>query len=381
MRIKLFALFLLIFGFTNTGFSQDLLINQEKASLLSIMKQANVTFDHNSALNFSLDIPQNFRIVPKDRLRALDMGERFFGEVFEAYGPAIELGLRPYIKVISVGVLRIVSPEKWFQIEVLNKGNALRDLNVISNNEIRVSYVRLGTAGYEEIVSARIFHHQNRLVIVEYSVPAKMFDTQEAIQKFSVDSFRFQNDYQIMAKEEVRSFVVEGLNIEYPQSWRFKLNKTDAINRQEFEIEAIDRDQFIFANVNGVLIANRSLRDRLDRTFYLVNLKEELITERQRIKGLGFIIEDPMEAHRYDNKFETNFSVVEVYPMRRALNSAFVVEQQNEISHELWLVAIRTPKDIGKNYIFTMVTPSREQNYTQWAYAVDGLKYIVESLR
>ncbi len=352
-----------------------------KPAIESMMKEANVTFDHNSVLNFTVQIPQNYRVVPKDRLRALDMGERFYGEIFEAYGPAVELGVRPYFMVKSIGTERIISPEKWLNIQMLNKGHTLKDLDVVSENEVKANYIRLDDAGYAEIVGTRVFHHQNRLVVAESVTPTRLWNELKDIQQASLQSFTFQGPYEMNATEKVATFKIEGLNIEYPQSWRFKLNETDAINRQEFVIEAIDRDQFIFANVSGALIANKSLRDRLDRTYYLVNLKDELMMERQRIEDLGFKIEDPIEAHLYDNKFETNFSIVEVYPMRRALQSAYVIEEQNAISHELWLVAIRTPKDIGKNYIFTMIAPSRDQNYNQWAYAVDGLEYIVESLR
>jgi len=109
-------------------------------------------------------------------------------------------------------------------------------------------------------------------------------------------------------------------------------------------------------------------------------LKEELEIIKQNTEDKGFVIEDPLEAHRFKNNFITQFAAVEVYPLRREMNSVFVVEEQNPISHELWLAVIRTPKDIGKNYIFSMIAPSREKNYSQWAYATDAFRFIVESV-
>jgi hypothetical protein len=245
---------------------------------------------------------------------------------------------------------------------------------------IDVLYVRLDENGYTEIVRAKIFRHQNRLIIAEYILPAKMFDQQKVVQAFSINSFNFTNEYEIDAQEKIVPLRLNGLYLEYPRSWRLRILETDAINRHEFSLDGIDANQFVFAALNGALISNKSLRDRLDKTVYPVNLKEELEIIKQKTEEKGFVIEDPLEAHRFKNNFTTQFAAVEVYPLRRELNSVFVVEEQNPVSHELWLAVIRTPKIIGKNYVFSMITPSREQNYSQWAYAVDAFRFIVESV-
>jgi len=343
-------------------------------------KDVNATFEHNSALNFTVHIPQNFRIVPKDRLRALEDVPRFYGELFEAHGPAIELGLRPYFKVLSIRPERTITPEKWFQIQVREKGYVPVGMSVISHHEVDVLYERLDDRGYAEIVRARIFHHQNRLVMVEYVLPARLRDAMMNSQTVSIASFNFTDDIEIDAQEQTGLFRIEGMQMRYPRSWRFQTQETEAINRHEFSLEAIDADQFVFATVNGALIASKSLRDRLDRTLYPVNLMQDLVQARQSVEQMGFDLGDALEAHAYQQKFKTDFSVVEVYPMRRRTNSVFVVEDQTPVSHELWLAVIRTPRAVGKNYIFTMITPARQANYAQWAYAVDGFRSIVESI-
>ena len=345
-------------------------------------KQINRQFPSDALLDFQIQIPKNFMPQSEESLKNINKDNHLYGDVFLAFGPPIE-DMRPYVQIQSIELNRLISAKNWMVVRALQWGYTLRAIKPSDDGDsFECFYVRLDNYGRTEIVRARGFRHEGRLVLAEFIIPISLWDQMRDIQIFSVKSFEFENDYSVTSPEPMSDFnYLDSFYFTYPESWILQRRESGSVNRIDVSLRTADENEFVFATADITLVSSKSLKDRVDQMVYPLNLPS-LIKERMKdIDEAGYDIDPILEQHQYSLNFEESFQTTEVYPLRQKTSSVYIEENQNAVSREFWITVIRKPKSDGKNYIISMVAPSRKVNMMQWAIATQAYKDMIKSIR
>ena len=386
MKILILGLVLLVFVLPS--FAEDKLPVMPEASDLDIntfvansrLVTNNVTND--PLLKFQIQVPNGYIVKPDNVLKNIEIDNHIFGEIFIAYGPPIE-DMRPYIKIQSIELDRLISAKNWMVTKALEWGYTIRGIEVGENDDsFEAFYIRLDSFGRTEIIRARGFLHENRLILVEHILPISLWQDSKDKQIYTIKSFEFLNEYPIQSPEPISSFsYLDNFYFEYPESWHFQLKNMDNVNRLDVALKTTNINNFILAETNLTVISNRSLKDRIDQTVYPTNLADIVKKRISDVEELGYAPDPVLEEYKYELSFKEDFQATEVYPLRKKTSSVYITEDVNAISKEFWITVIKKSKEEGKNYIITMIAPSRKNNLNQWAIAVKAYEEMIESIR
>ena len=385
---SLFLLSLIIFLHPMQGIASDKLQPLPEVQSLDIntfVAQAQMVekdYTEDLGLSFKMQIPSNFTIRENNLLKNSLVNERLYGEVFNAYGPALG-DVRPYVSVQSIKPDRLISAKNWFLANILKHGYTLRGIESDEKgNKYDAFYVRFDTIGNTEIIRELGYLHQNRIVTAAYVLPIALWESDRDKQIFSIKSFEFRNETEIKPSENLLDYsYLESFSIQYPKSWLLKDFESDAVNALSMNLLTVDINGFLIASIDLSLVSSRSLRDRIDQSIYETNLPSLIRQRQKKIDDEGFAAGDVMERHNYDLNVPAAMQITEVYPLRKQEQEVFVNEEQNPVTKEFWLTVIQTPKDNGKNYVLSMIAPSRTLNLYEWAISVKAYETIIESIR
>lgn len=358
---------------------QNLSINDFVAQSQLVTKN----FEDDPLLGFQIQIPNGFNVRPDDNLKNIVKNNTLFGEIFYAIGPSMQGG-RPYILVESIELDRLISATNWIKKRALNWGYTLRAIE--SNDELGNSYeafyIRLDDFGSTEIVRARGLRHQNRLILVEYVMPVAAWDELRDQQIFTIKSFEFLEDYTVTPPEAMLNYnFADNFFMQYPKSWIFSKQNRDSSNRLNIDLRTSDENGFIMAEAGIIMVSERSLVDRGDQMIYPLDLPEIIRQKINTINEAGYNTDPLLEQKSLPITFQNAFNTTEVYPLRRKADSIYVTEAENPITKELWLTVIRRPKEEGISYVVTMIAPSRDIRFAEWAFATRGYEEIIKSIR
>lgn len=384
-----FAVLLICFSTSLTANANSKLEALPEVSTLDIndfVKNSSLVtkaFENDPSLDFQIQVPKSFSILSDDKLKNVNKNDVIYGEIFAAYG-ASSGDLRPYLKVHSMELERLISAKNWIVTKSLEWGYTLRGIRAEDDegNAVDAFYIRLDTNGNTEIVRARAFLHQNRLILVEFVLPVSLWEQGRDTQIYTVQSFEFKNTFVISSPEPMANFsYLDNFYFEYPESWRLLRRDVDNVNSVDVTLKTSDANGFLLADANLTVLSAKSLRDRVDQMVYPLDLPEVLKARMQYVDEQGYDIDPIMEHHKYDLAFEEAFQTTEVYPLRRKNTSVYVTETTNDITKEFWLTVIKRPNDVGKNYVVSMIAPSRTVNLYQWAVAVKAYEEMVKTIR
>lgn len=339
-------------------------------------------YDLTPTLNFKVKIPNDFKIMADEKLKNTDSDGSVYGEVFNAYGPS-SYDLRSYFSVQSIELERLISAQNWLISQALLKNYTIKGLEADDGgNSFATFYVRLDNIGRSEAVLSKGFLHENRLIVVEYVVPVQLYEQDKFEQIYAIQSFEFLNDYTILSPEIISEYeFLDSFIVKYPQNWKLSRHSDTEVNRHDISLKTANKNNFLFATADITVISNKSLKDRVDKSIYPINLPRFVKNKKEVIDEMGFIAAPMLERKKYDLNYKTILAITEIYPLRRKQSDIFVNDGESPISHEFWLTVIKTPKENGKNYVISMIAPSRDTNYYQWSLAAKAYELIVENVR
>ncbi len=340
------------------------------------------TYDSEVLMGFKVRLPNDFIIKSDDELKNTSGDDHIYGELFHAYGATI-YDLRPYFTVQSIELDRSISAENWLKSNALKNNWTIKSTESFDNGDrFEAFYTRIDRFKREETIKALGFLHQKRLALVEYVVPTQLFERDIDKQTESIKSFEFLNEFPVELPEKVIEYgFLDSFSMRYPQSWKLTRKTENTINRHDLSFKTTDINGFLFGEIDVSLISRNSLKDRVDKTSYPTNLPDVVKARRSAIEDNGYTIDPLMERRDITLTYQSDVNVTEVYPLRRKQSDIFVNDKENSVVQEFWMTAIKTPKDNGKNYIVTMLAPSRDIDFYQWALAVKSYEMMVQSLR
>lgn len=339
-------------------------------------------FADDTELNFKVQIPASFRERDASTLKTHIKDGTLYGDVYRADGAVVQ-DVYPYFQVQSIELQRAISAKNWLISNILQRGETLRAIESDDRGDwFEALYVRLDRLGNTEIIRSKGRLHGKRLVIAEYAIPILLWDTIERdVQTYVIKSFELLTKEARGTPEAMRSYsFLDSFSMMYPASWRITKENSDLENQIDLSFESAEETNVIFANINLSLISDQSLRDRLDRSRYPVDMPKLVQAQKDKVQRSGFLIDPVIERKEYKLAFNHELQITEVYPLHRKL-SDYVTHRKAPITHEFWITAIKGSPDVGKNYVLSMVAPARNVSMHEWALAAKAYELIIESLR
>lgn len=356
--------------------------DMDKATFESQSQLIEKSFESQSKLDFKIRMPNNFIVNPNLQLKNYGKNGVLYGQIFYAYGPS-SYDLKSYLSVQSFELDRAISAKNWILSKALSDNYTVKGLISADNGrEFDAFYIRLDKFERQEAVRSKGFLHEGKLLLVEYTVPIKLFNRDRDEQIHSIDSFEFVRSYNITPPEEIDSYeYLDSFMVKYPKSWVVIKKHEDLKNQHAVSFKTANENNFLFATANIMVISSRSLRDRVDDNIYPVNFSSIIKENKKMIEDFGFVAQPMLERRDYQLNYETDLKITEVYPLKKKKSHVFIDDKDRAVSHEFWLTVIKTPEENGKNYILSMLLPSRNSNFYQWSIAAEAYRIMVESAR
>lgn len=339
-------------------------------------------FDGSAKYDFTMRIPNGFIVLEDEKLKNIPYGDSLLGVLFYAYGPAIQ-DVRPFIEMRSYNLDRRVSARDWFVARALKNSYTIRGLESHNDDkDFEVFYVRLDKAGNTEIVRAKGYLHDETIVMIEYVLPMTLWDRDQNTQIRTIESFGFSNDFKTEYPEKLTNYsYLDSFYIDYPKKWILKAAGSESVNRFDMTLVTTDINNFVFADIDLTMISTKSIRDQIDQSIYSVSLPDIIRDRIKKISDLGLATDKILESKKFNLTIPATLNITEVYPLRKKQSDIYVSEKQRDVASELWLTIIKMPEKSGKSYIVSMVVPSRDKNFYQWAIASQAYKTIIQSIR
>lgn len=340
------------------------------------------TFENDPFLVFEVQLPKDMVERNYDVLKHYDRGDRVYGEVYRKDGVVVQ-DVRPYFSVKTHELNRAISAKNWFITNLLNKGHTLRAIEASPKGDsYEALYVRIDDLENTEIVRTRGFLKGPRVIEAEYVIPVLLWGQEQDRQTYAIKSFELKGPSDNALPEPNMSYThLETFSMLYPQSWRMVSEIKDLENRIDLAFRSADDLKTIFADIEVTLVSDQSLKDPVDRSRYPVDLPAVIQARKQAVIESSLLIGDMLERRNYDLAVDHDLQITEIYPLRKK-ETDYVTHRQATVTKEFWITAIKGTKASGKNYIVSMVAPSRSgSNMYNWALAAKAYEIMVESLR
>lgn len=289
------------------------------------------------------------------------VNRRVLGKIRRYYGPPRTVGPLSYIDVSAVGVEHNISLRNWFINYVLVQGLTLQGLEVINENRVEALYI-IFDKDTSYVVRTIAEMNGARVVMVSYYLPEQFWLEERAVQEKVLSSFKFVLPEKIEIEGKRTYSFLEMLRLDYPSSWKLIAPNINSVDSMDARILSMDKK----GNMNGEMDFHAVSVD-LETT-----LAQEVGDFKDSITDMGFEVGDLIDVID-DYKFNDYlfFHRVEVYKLPPKKNTYIK-------NHELWLAVMAEDRYY---YVATLVTPSREDDFANWARNIAAFKIVLESIR
>ncbi len=247
----------------------------------------------------------------------------------------------------------------WFINYTLSEGKSLEGISEEKDNRIEAVYVEVDK-DTTYIVKVVAIINGPRVVIARYYTTQKIFKTDKILQSQVIDSFELINK-EDRGIEELETLGLLGQSyFDYPISWQMKADKVLSIDRMSAMMQRSSTGSALGGEIK-IFLTNKDLG--LNRSAALAFYKDDFGVENYKITSL--IEKVPMNYHQ-----EIGFGMTEAYMLEPTVDGM--------IGFEFWISMME-----GEDYyyILTMLTPSRQENFYEWARNVKAFRVVVGNAR
>ena len=319
-------------------------------------------FPEFEALGYSIRLPKNWS-QSGEAGTDFTLDTQVMNQVARYFSPARGTHARSRAMVRTASLPFEVSAEQWILQYVIDQGYALQGVEANGDDEAEALYVLI-ERDVTLITRAKVFLNAGRVIFLEYSLPIESWEAEKIKQKQSVDSFSLTNTVTQFVEDMQAYQFLDIAQIQYPASWDLRAPPVRSIDRIHVKIlnlaENLDESERVYLN-------GRMTVDLVSK-FASKPIREELenIRAQQRSEGLELQeSEDVFWDITYDDQI--NFGHTEV---ARASGT-----ENKLIGYEYWTSVLS-----GGNYYYfvTLLTPSREQDFTLWSRNTQTYKLLLE---
>ncbi len=259
-----------------------------------------------------------------------------------------------------------IGARDWLVFHLLRSGSTLSALTEYSAKEAEALYVIVqGDTTY--IVRTKIFLNGPRVILAKYYVPQEDYAKEKPFQAQVINSFKLTNPIGGGVEAYETYGFLDQSYFDYPVSWTLRADLVKSIERMKAYIYRgleIDKDGEKLSDPTG------QIRVHLVSKLLDTRLADEIKKFREGIDYPGYTLSTVLEVKDYKYSEDMIKGRAEVYEL----------EPQNVtlVPYEL---VISVSEGADYFYFISMLTPSRDTEYYDWARNMEAFRIVAESLR
>ena len=317
-------------------------------------------------LSYSIYLPKDWEVnVDSFEKNIDDLGggskalhNRVLGIVANYISPPTD-HQRSFFTLEAVGLDYEIGIRDWFINYILSEGKSLEGISEEDNNRITATYVEV-QKDTTYIVKVVAIINGPRVVIARYYTTQKLFKGEKVLQAQVIDSFELINKEE-GGIEELDTLGLLGQSyFDYPVSWTMKAEKVISIDRMRAQLQRSKSGQDLDGQIK-IYLTNKDLG---------INRSAAFAFYRDEFEVPNYKISDLIEKVDMNYHEQMSFGVTDAYRLEPTVPKM--------IGFELW-VSVMEGDDYY--YILTMLTPSRQENFYEWARNVKAFRVVVANTR
>ncbi len=317
-------------------------------------------------LEFEVRIPKNWKRVG-ERIDDSDvnnggdvkLSRRILGRLVKYYG-AGTFAAPSHFDVQAIELDQQITAKNWFLGYLQSNSYTLQGLKVFNNQKVEALYVLVEDA-VSYVVRTTATINGPRMVLASYYLPEEAWMKERALQEYVLGSFRFLEPEQVKLQPTRTYTFLDLLRFDYPSSWRLLAPDINNIDSMNVRLVNSKDTKTLVGEINARIVS----------TELETSLPQELNLLKENIMSMGLEVGELLETPaNYKFQPQVTFARVEVYNAKARSN--------NVQDHEYWLAVMAEDRYY---YIISMLTPSRDNDFYNWASNTEAFQLIIESIR
>ena len=286
------------------------------------------------------------------------VSDRVIG-IIAAYSSPWRYQLRSFFTIEALELDYEINARNWFINYTFNNGYTLSALKEISENEIEAAYVELRD-DITYAVRVRAIINGPRVLVMRYYVPQEDFADERIMQAQALNSFKLLHfEDRFIETHKTYGFVDQSY-FNYPASWTIDAPL----------IKSIDRMKVILFSGDDVRKPEGQINVYVISKLLGTSLAQEVRDFRDSINIPGYRLGKIRE--RLDMPYDKSlwFGMTESYRLEPQGNTMIDYE---------YVVSVMEGADYY--YIVSLITPSREEEFYNWAKNLRAFRIVAETMR
>lgn len=286
------------------------------------------------------------------------LSENVFGMISNYVSPPKDYR-RSRFYVEALNIPHEIGARNWFIYYVMQNSFAIEQIGLEEEGQVEVLYIEVeGDQSY--VVRAKIIINGSRMILAKYALPVELYNDEKVQQAQVIDSFELVNrSNQTIEENEIHAFLDQSF-VNYPRSWVVNAPRIRSINRMNAMFLNYDQTEDLVGQIN-VYLTNKSLG---------TSRADEMKFYREKFDIPNFKHGKLISSPKLNFHDDMTFGVTQVYELKSQLT--------NLVDYELWLSIIENE---DYYYFVSLLTPSRDEDFYNWARNTQTYKLSVKSLR
>ncbi len=316
------------------------------------------------SLAYSIRWPASWTIGEDKGSSNFELNTKLFTSINIWFSPP-RMGGQSRIEVKAVDLQFQLTAEQWFLQNILESGQTLEGLTVHDDTKVEGLMIIMEEDITYYVRSMTIINGK-RVIQAQYYVPMFFWNDEKAMQAQCLSTFQITYPSEAQIENMLSFQFLDVAEVKYPESWRVTAKPLRSVEKMNVKFLNIRQTKV------DIFKTEESIEGQIDATLVSTLTSDSLLYEideyKKNLEGTGMLVGKKIE-NRDDYKYNTNFSfaLTEVYEGIDSTNDA--------IEYELWFSVLVS----GNYYYFiTLLTPSRNEAFFDWARNTQTYKQIVQ---
>ncbi len=320
------------------------------------------------ALSYKMVVPKGWENQLKSDFGEENMSSKVMGELARFYSPPRVITERSFITVQAINLGYEMSAEHWVLRYLLSRGLTPKGMKKINRSRTEFFFVDVkGDTTFGVHSVAQI--NGKRALLVQYYLPIQAWDEEKQMQTSVIQSFVALNPVEEDVEPMMEYRFLDVARLKYPQSWKLKASTIRTIDQMKIQILNFNENATEFKpTLDG------KVEVFLNSYFAVESMAEEKKKLIAELAQNNLILGEQIDSKedRLDNYFKNHEDFasydVEVY---RASSS-----QSKLLGYEYWITSLESGDYF---YFFTLLTPSRNDDFFIWSRNKETYELIMKS--
>lgn len=295
-----------------------------------------------------------------------DLSSKLFSQLNVFYGKPSMVG-QSRIEIQALDLEKNLTAEQWYIKFILESGYTTEAMVVHSPKKVEALLVIMEN-DFSYYLRTLTVINGNKVLLVNYYVPVADIKNQAVMQAQVIDSFNIIYPMEADEPEYVSYQFIDIAEVNFPKDWRIVAQQMRNIDRMSATLLNLKDENNAYSTS---AITEGKIYVNLTSNAINATLLEEVVQDKKRIESQGILIGDKIdEQHEFKYDEAMIFSITEIY------HGVDASKAQNK--YEFWYTVM-----VGGNYYYfmTLLTPSRNEDFSAWAENTQSYKLIVKNFR